>query len=172
MNKPMNKNELISRLRTEASTNPAANAVFHMWALRLRARFTVTIGSLSAKMRAEGFHYTNGDYANLLKFLAGLGFGTLDVSPTGRIKALKDINITLQSIGKAACGGNNELFSYRPRNHFKNLVVRHTTRPPLIAVIERPQALQPQYTWLELLKLLVILPIQKMMFKFKQFSHH
>lgn len=110
--------ELLSVLVKEAESNPASNAVFHVFALRKRARNSVTLTSLFNKMKKEGFDYAKSDYTPVLKLLASIGLGELDVGPKGNVRGLKNIKVTLQSIGNAACKQNKLMYNFRPRKKF------------------------------------------------------
>lgn len=131
-----NSKEVISTLKLEAKKSPAADAVFHVWALRKRARSIVTLAALDQKMRQEGFHYAKSDYAPLLKLLASLGVGHLSIDSKGRVVALKDIKTTLQSLGKAICEGEaSNVKTFRKRARF--------TPVPAHIAPEAPQVKQP-----------------------------
>jgi hypothetical protein len=115
----MTKSELIQTLQAEAK-NPVANDLFHAWALRKRARHSVALPALVQRMHREGFAHPKEAYVPVLKTLASMGFGKLDVDPKGRIRGLKEVQTTLQSIGKAALG-QSSLNSFHKRNRFKKL---------------------------------------------------
>lgn len=123
----MNQSEAIKVLKKEVETNKALDAVLHVWALRKRARNTVTVGALKQRMKLEGFEFSPSEYAQVLKFLAQTGFGTLEADKRGQVLALKDVKITLQSIGQAVCGGTKEpLHRFKARQRFQSL-------PPVLA---------------------------------------
>lgn len=121
----MNNQELIVALRKLATDNKTANAVFHVWALRERARSMVTLDSLAQKMKEEGFIYTREELCLVLKDLATLGVGRLKTT-NGRVSALEDIRVTLQSLGIVACGtvrpDLSALEPFRHRNKFAKVV--------------------------------------------------
>lgn len=114
----MNQVDTVTKLREKAKTSPAANSFFHVCALRKRARSNINVRSLALKMQKEGFNYTVEEYRDIIKFLADLGFGRLDTDAKGRVKGLKDIRVSLQSIGQTACGEQVQLRGFRPRNRF------------------------------------------------------
>lgn len=116
----MNQTEVITAIKEEAKSNKAADAVFHMWATRARARGQVTIAALDQRMQREGFTFDKAEYAKLLKRMADLGFGRLDTS-SGKVLALKDVKVKLQSIGKAAIGTETTIEGWRARNKFRHL---------------------------------------------------
>lgn len=113
--------EQISALRTEAARNPVAKDVFVMFASRARTRQTVNLVALERRMEAEGFKHTRAEYQAVLKFLANLGFGKLDLGSRGRIKGLKEVKVTVQSIGAIACGQGIEIKHLSPRVRFGRL---------------------------------------------------
>lgn len=131
----MNMQETIVALKREAAVNPCANAVFHVFALRQRARQQVTIVALTAKMEDEGFKFKVNQYQDLLKFLANLDLGTLAMDSKGRIRALTQVKITLQSIGEAAIGTKTKFDSFKQRAKFRVLPARGR-----IAVKKQPPA--------------------------------
>lgn len=106
--KALSPKEVVTRLRQKASEDPIFKSVAQGFAIRERSRNQVTIASLTQKMNKEGFNYTRQDYVDVLKFLANLGFGRLDLSPKGKVRALKDIPMTLQSIGMAAVANSTD----------------------------------------------------------------
>lgn len=119
----MIKSEVIEALQKEAKENPVSNAVFHVWALRKRTRNVVVLQSLYNKMKKEGFNYSKAEYAPTLQLVAVLGFGTLHKDAKGRIRGLKDIKTTLQSIGTVACGDKTVPFKVpHVRHRFVNIV--------------------------------------------------
>lgn len=100
----MSEIEVVEKLMNEAKTNPASSAVFHAFGLRHRTRNEVALSALYHKMRKEGFNFTKDEYLPVIKLLGNLGIGELDVSARGRIKGVKNLKSTLQSIGQIACG--------------------------------------------------------------------
>ncbi len=117
----MNVNEMIKRLKQEAQTNDLARAVFVVWGVRDRARSVVSVNNLSNTMVKHGFSFPVERYEDLLKFLAEMGIGKIHRSPKGKVQALVDIPIKLQSIGQAASGHNTGLKSMRRKARFKSL---------------------------------------------------
>lgn len=111
-------NEAVEVLKKEVESNPAANAVFHVFALRRRTRAQITMHGLSQRMKLEGFEYRSDQYAHVLKLLAKLGLGKLEVDSKGRVRALKEVKATLQSIGVVACGDKSTVKVYNKRNKF------------------------------------------------------
>lgn len=105
----MKTEQVVQAIVKEMKENPAADAVMHSWALRKRARSTVTLGALHKRMQAEGFQFEYEEYKRILKLLAHSGIGKLELDSKGEPVALKEIRTTLQSIGKAACEGKSVL---------------------------------------------------------------
>lgn len=117
-----NLNEMVMSLQKEVQQDAAFNAVAHVLALRERARGQLTLRALSQRMKKEKFNYSDAQYAAILKKLAHLGFGRLDTDFKGRVRGLKEIKMTLQSIGAAACGQKVSLSHHRQRNRFLTVV--------------------------------------------------
>lgn len=129
----MKQVQMIQSLRKEVSTNKTASAVFHVFAFRKRARQILTVNGLRQKMRAEGFKYEDKEYAKVLASMAEAGVGTLTKDAKGRVKALKDIKITLTSLGKAVCGTNDKLKNFKPKNQFIEVEVPVIASIPAVA---------------------------------------
>lgn len=119
----MNTINKIELLRKEASANKASNDVLCVLASRERARSNLNLTSLYNRMKKENFNHQRDAYIPILKLLSDLGFGELDVTRTGRVKGLKNIQVNLISIGRAAQNGQNILKTYRKRNKFANFIV-------------------------------------------------
>jgi hypothetical protein len=119
----MDQIKVVETLKQTAEKNRTAQDVFHFWAMRERTRNVVTVEALASRMKKEGFDHAPSDYAAFLRQLSNLGLGKLDISPTGKVKALKDIKLTLQSIGAAAVSGKSKLTGFYPRNRFGELLV-------------------------------------------------
>lgn len=100
----MSQKYMVAKLKKDVASNPALNAILHMFALRKRARASVTLRVLTRSMLQEGFKYTADECAAALKALSDAGVGTLESNSKGHVRALKDIKVTLQSLGKAVCG--------------------------------------------------------------------
>ncbi len=115
------RDSVVAKIRKEASQKPAFNAVFQVFAKRQRARAQVTMHSLTATMKKEGFKYSRDEYAQVLKFLAHLGLGRAEFNRNNKFKALKDIKVTLQSIGLAATAKSEALDKWYSHNKFSSL---------------------------------------------------
>lgn len=133
----MTTNQVVQTLKQQAS-DPVANAVFHMWALRKRARNEVTINGLHARMKAEGFVHSKTQYEPLLKLMATLGLGKLSTDAKGRVIALREVKTTLQSLGRAVCETKSAptLKRYQPKTKFRSLQLEHAE--PVKASEETP----------------------------------
>lgn len=121
MNKTLEVTKLIETLKTEAGKDKTTSDVLHMFAVRGRARHRVTVDGLKQRMKREGFDHDNDSYRKVLKLLQTVGVGRLEVDAKGRIRALTDIRLTLQSIGKAALGTEAALKSFRKRASYSKL---------------------------------------------------
>lgn len=128
--------DIVEKLRNEAAKNPVFSAICHVFAIRERTRQQVTMGTLRIVMSQEGFNFESVRYEECLRFLADLGLGRLDFAPNGKVRALKDIRTTLQSIGQAALNTspNGKLENFRPRAVFTNLPAPTPTTPVIEAV--------------------------------------
>lgn len=119
-NVPLSQSMVIAELRKEAAKSPVFSNVMHVFALRERARQQVTIPALRLRMGSEGFNYTRHDYMRVLRFLASVGLGTLELS-AGEVIALKNVKITLQSIGMAAVSNGDKLTPFTPQYDYQTL---------------------------------------------------
>ncbi len=140
----MNQIEAIERVRKEASQNPAVNAVMHVWAMRQRARSQITVKAVAKTMKRERFDFKTEDYERIMQLLAVNGFGHLQRNPKGRVTGLKDIKVTLQSLGLAACGQGAVLRIVHKRPKFVRM---HQTKPaqPPIPTIRTPAKPKVEY---------------------------
>lgn len=132
----MEKKQVVEVLKKTATKSKVANDVFHAWALRERTRNVVTVEALAQRMKKEGYEYPNHEYAALLRQLSQIGLGKLETSATGKVKALTDVRLTLQSIGQAAVGDDKSLTGWRPRNKFGHLMTSSDRAPELPVVVE------------------------------------
>lgn len=122
--------KLIDLLSKEAKENKAFNAFAHVCALRKRARGQITMVGLAQRMKKEGFNYSSAEYEKILKFLASHNLGKLKTDNKGRVIALDDIKISLQSLGAAAVSGG-DLRTWKQRNQYKELPAAVSTPRPL-----------------------------------------
>lgn len=138
----MTQNQAIETLKLKAATIPAVGAVLLQWSTRDRARNQVTLRALSQKMKREGYKHEPAEYALALKAMSEAGFGTLETDAKGKVKALKNIKVKLQSVGQSVLGTDGSLKPFRPRNRFQTLntkPVEATTapKPPAQVVLKR-----------------------------------
>lgn len=94
--------EITEKLRTEAKNRPAFNAVAHMFIKRERSRGHITLGALIRTMTKLDFNFSKEEYSEVLAFLGRIGVGVVDTDAKGRLRSLKEIRFTLQSIGMVA----------------------------------------------------------------------
>lgn len=111
----------IVALKKEAQSNKVFNAVCYAFALRKRTRQQITIPGLRLKMKKEGFEFSSHEYEKVLQTLASMGFGTLVKTPEGKIKALVNIKVTLQSIGQIAVAKRDVLEARKAHMKFEPL---------------------------------------------------
>lgn len=117
----MNLDQSIKKLQSESTTHAGLSDVMHVLAVRQRARQILTAKALTKRMHREGFTgWSEKDIGGVLKLLATLGFGTLDLDPKGRVRALKAIKVSLQSLG-AAVLGEDSLKLFRQRQRFQSV---------------------------------------------------
>lgn len=107
---------IVEKLRTEAAHKPVFAAVAQMLSTRQRARGRVTLGALITTMTKTDHNFTREEYKSALSFLSRVGIGQLDYDIHGKMRSLKSIRFTLQSIGEAALGRTEklEMFGVRP----------------------------------------------------------
>lgn len=115
-------NDLTKAIKVEAAKNPVFSAVCHIFALRERARQEITMSRLMYATAKEGYSFTKQQHADVLKFLASIGIGKLDIDARGNIKALRGIRVTLQSIGMAGVGDKVDLAKFEPSVKFNSIV--------------------------------------------------
>lgn len=136
----MNQIEAIESLRKEVSSNPVAKDVFHVFAARQRARNRVSVRALSLRMDKEGFKHDPKEYAAVLGAMHKAGFGQLERNRKGKVTGLKDVRITLQSLGAAVLGQKVKLQNLKDRHHYGTLV---STAAALKEDPKRPVAVYP-----------------------------
>jgi hypothetical protein len=141
-----NAKEVIQTLKEEAATDQVFADVCHMWTKRMRSRNQVTIKALAQRMVEAGMPtHKPGEYGRVLKVLANLGFGRIEMDRRGDVKALKDIKITLSSIGEVAVGKALSLKSFKLRNRYRRMQVPAPTTPSAVPhkVIRKPEPAAP-----------------------------
>lgn len=114
-------------IQKEAESNKVFRDVAHVFAQRDRARTVVTLSSLHQTMKKRGYHYDKKDLVPVLTKLASAGIGKLDIDFKGKVRALKDIKVKLQSVGAVAEGGE-ELANFRQKNQFKEITMPEMKR--------------------------------------------
>ena len=139
----MEKKQVVETLKKTTEKSKAVRDVMTSWALRERTRNVVTVEALAQRMKKEGFDHPQHEYAALLRQLSNLGLGKLETSASGKVKALKDVRLTLQSIGKAAVGEDTSLRGWRPRNRFGQLIASTDRAPELTQEAKQPEAPKP-----------------------------
>lgn len=124
-----NTSDLVKKLREYTAASEAFAAVCHVFAQRERARSQVTVGALMLRMEHAGFHFKRAQYEEVLKTLAALGVGRLEAK-NNKVKALRDIRLTLQSVGQVAVGKQEAPDIFNRRNKYTNLpAARQGTKP-------------------------------------------
>jgi hypothetical protein len=113
-------------LQKEASSNPLIHAVCLLFAARERARNQVTVLSLKAQMKKEGWQITDAQAREVLEFFAKMNVGKLKYDSKQRVTALVDIKIKLQSLGKAAISKDENLESFRPSIRYSELPMQRS----------------------------------------------
>ena len=127
---------IVPALRTEVQTRPIFGDVMALFASRQRARHQVTVRALYYRMAKEGFTYPKHAYATVLERLAALGVGELARDSRGKIRSLKNVRVTLQSLGNAVLQGDNTLRVYKKRNRYQKL-------PATVTPLRRPTPVLP-----------------------------
>lgn len=116
----LNTKQVIETLKKEVQTNKALDATLHICAMRKRARNQLTLNTLYNRMHQEHYKFTRGELAGVLKLFADTGVGRLEVDRKGRPKALKDIKVTLQSLGNSALtSASPKLDTFKPKSKYK-----------------------------------------------------
>ncbi len=129
----MTTQNLVTELKNKATQDKVFNDVCVVFATRDRARFTVTVGGLMQRMKKDGFTYGPSELQPVLRFLASLGLGHLQMS-AGKVIALTDVKTTLQSIGSVALGQTTALAKFRQRHKFHAIPVKSITAPAAKAI--------------------------------------
>lgn len=132
----LNAAEIVDRLRAEAAKDRTFNDICHVFSLRERARGQVTIAALQLTLIKEGFTHDKEEIRRVFKLMAGLGLGTLDLAPNKIIRGLKDIKVSLQSIGMSALDPAEQLEKFNQPVKYLDLPVPKPKSKPL------PQAAQ------------------------------
>lgn len=143
----MTRDEIIKNLRDKAKSSKIASDIFTVCAMRERSRASLTIAGLSQRMKAKGYHYDRNEYEQFLAFLGNLGLGDIVTSRTGRVRALRNIHITLKSIGDAAMNNDKFLRPFTVKNKFTPLMAN---KPPVLTnIVEAPIEKTNKYRYLK-----------------------
>lgn len=126
----MKMNEVIQTLKLEAATDDKFAKVCDMLAARERSRSQMTVKAMDLRMKQHGAPLPEDDYRRVLKVLADLGFGTLEMDNRKRPLALKGVKVSLASIGEVALGRARGFKSVKLRNRFYKLPI-HAVAPAI-----------------------------------------
>lgn len=137
--RPAVKN-IVHALREEANQNPVFNSVCLVFSMRERTRQQITLPSLMQTMDKEKFSFTRAQLEGVLRFLSTLGIGSLAFDKSGKIFALKNIKITLQSIGLVSLSKKDGLDKFKAQPHFESLVADTAAKAPKSLKVERTPA--------------------------------
>lgn len=92
--------EIVKQLRLAGKSNPLVGLVMRKFAERIRNRNTVTPGALKLAMSKDDHNRPRVQYAEILRLLASVGLGKLELGPKGQIRALMRIPLDLKVIGE------------------------------------------------------------------------
>lgn len=121
---------IVEALRNEAKTSAAFEATAKVFAARQRTRRQVTLYVLKRKLDVSGFSVSVDDCRNVLAFLSKMGIGALERDVRGKPRMLKEIQVSLQSVGKAALGQADEIENFEG----KKIVRKPKERPQVSEV--------------------------------------
>lgn len=119
--KRLNPEAMTIALQERVKLSETFNAMSQVFSKRERTRQQLVLNSMIAAFKKKGFSFTKQQYKDELAFLASIGIGTLIKGSKGQVRALKDIDITLQSIGRAALSNGSKLSRFEPSPSFSNL---------------------------------------------------
>ncbi len=105
--------KVMQEISAEATRNKTFYEVCLVLACRERSRNTLTVTALVQKMKEEGFEHQPGDYREVILKLHAFGIGELMKSARGTAVGLKNLEVTLQSIGQAGVGTGVTLDTYK-----------------------------------------------------------
>lgn len=126
----MTADQLIESLKKLYQENKVANDVFTSWSLRGRARTEITVSALKQRMDKEGFKHHRSEYATFLATLAKCGMGELEKNADGRVEALRNIKLSIPSVGSVAVGKEELIEAFSPRHGFKRIVSTTAVQTP------------------------------------------
>lgn len=125
---------LIEALKREAEISRVAREVLTVFAHRKRDRSIITVKALRQYMLQQGFKNEPDDYANFITFLARQGVGQMMKSSKGKVLGIKNITVSLHSLGNVAMNGTPELKNFSSKPHY------HRLELPL--EIEKPKVIE------------------------------
>lgn len=132
------------QLKEAASKSIPFAHTMALFAKRERTRQQVTLSRLKALMIKEGLQYSGQQLMGVLDTLSKLGFGTLYKDSKGHITALKNIKITLQSIGQVALGEQNAKFQkFSEKTDFKE--IQSDSKPIETPIVQKAFDKQRKY---------------------------
>jgi hypothetical protein len=143
----MSQNEAIELLKNEATNDKEVRTALELFTKRKRTRFRVTVNGLMQLARRSGVELTEDGCKRVLKALAAARFGVIEQDRSGAPIALDNVEVTLQSIGRAVLGNSHELDDFRPKRKFRR--IRHSARktPTLVEAPKQPQESLAKPTW-------------------------
>lgn len=117
------KSTAITELTMRAASDPVFRAVCQWFASRQRTRFEISARHLKARLEGENVANPRKTAESILRFLADLGLGTLELYPNGRLKGLGNIEYRLQSIGTVALRQSTELTAQVQKQKYQDINV-------------------------------------------------
>lgn len=124
---------LIEDLKKEAETNRVAREVFVVLANRKRDSSMLTVKALKQYMASKGFLNEQEDYERFIEFLAKIKIGKIMKASTGKTLGIKEITLSLVSLGMVAVNGDYELKNFSPKPHYQRLELpKHVDKPKQI----------------------------------------
>lgn len=128
---------LIESLKREAETNRVAREVFIVFANRRRNSSMLTVKALKQYMSSMKFVNDQEHYERFIEFLADLGIGKIMKTSTGKTLGIKNITLSLVSLGKVAVNGDYELKNFNPKPYYQRIDIPKQVEKP--AVINKPK---------------------------------
>lgn len=97
---------IASKLQEEAKKNKTFEALCQIFSVRERTRKQLTLRTMLASLRLEGYDVKRADTARCFRFLAALGIGSLVEAANGQVEGLRDIRFSLHAIADTALKGS------------------------------------------------------------------
>lgn len=116
----MNK-DLVKAIQLKSANDEVFKHVCELFAQRQRARTRVTVKTIQRVLAQQGKTYSKEQVSNCFRYLASLSVGKIDNGMNGKLRSLKDIQYSLQSIGLAGQGSVAPLQQTKLRKHYTNL---------------------------------------------------